>query len=131
VCIWNMRDGSAKVLKDNFLIFWSVRFSSNGQFVATGNYDGTLRTWNVRTGQLVRRWTGHKGIVRSVTFTPDGMGLVTGDRDGIVKWWDVSPLGNMPSESDGEPEATKILECKGHSTVCLVLSLIYPLTNFR
>lgn len=120
VCLWNMRDGSAKVLTDNAHIFYSVRFSSNEQVVA-GDSDGIIRAWDVRTGQLVRRWIGHKGTVWSVAFTLHESGLVSSGNDGVVKCWDVSPLGII--QSGGEPVATRILECDDR-TVCLVLSLI-------
>jgi len=53
VCVWNTRDGSARVFAVECLIFWSVRFSPNGRFVVAGNSDG-LRIWDVRTGRLLK-----------------------------------------------------------------------------
>jgi len=111
VHMWNMRDGSARVL--NFSdrdtdIFWSVRFSPSGQLVVAGDDDGDLRIWSVRTGQLVRRWTGHKYTVWSVAFMAEGKILVSGGDDGVVKCWDVGSL-----RSGGEPVATKILKYGG------------------
>ena len=125
VCIWNTRDGSAKVFMDGTEVVWSVRFSPNGQFVAAGDSDGVIRTWDVRTGQLVRRWTGHKSTICSVAFTPDGKVLLSGGNGGDVKYWDVSSLG-----IGGEPVPTKVLGCKDRA-VCRVLTFILvPLANF-
>ena len=121
-----MRDGSAKVFTDNADLFYSVRFSPSGQFVAAGNSDGMMRTWNIHTGQLVRRWTAHKGTVWSVAFTPDGKGLVSGGRDEALKCWDVSSLGIV--QCGGEPMATKILECKGHRVRPVLFSILLPMT---
>jgi len=122
VHVWNMRDGSARVFTDDAVIFWSVRFSPSGQFVAAGDIDGDLRIWNVRTGRLVRRWTGHEGSIWSIAFMTDGKVLVSGGKDGVVKCWDVSSL------SGGEPVATMILKYKGIA-VRLFLFISFPLAN--
>ena len=124
--MWNMRDGSERIFTDAFSS-WSVRFSPSGQLVAVGGSNGYLRIWNVRTGQLVRRWTGHRGIVCSVAFMAEGKILVSGSSDGVVKCWDASSLGIV--QSDGEPVATKILKYEG-KTVCLLLFNSFPVTNF-
>jgi len=126
VHVWNMRDGSARIL--NFTnrytdIFWSVRFSPSGQLVVAGDDDGDLRIWSVRTGQLVRRWTGHEGTVWSVAFMAEGKILVSGGNDGVVKCWDVGSL-----RSGGEPVATKILKYGG-KRVRLLLFISFPVTN--
>jgi len=110
VRIWNMRDGSARVFAENTHFFESVRFSLNGQYVAAGNNDRMLRVWDVRSGRLVRKWTGHQDDVQSVAFTPDGRGLVSGGCDRVVKCWDQGSLGMV--QSGGVPVATKILDCK-------------------
>jgi len=130
VHMWSMRDGSTRVLnfadRDNNLGFWSVRFSPSGQLVAAGDTDGDLRIWNVRTGQLVRRWTGHKGIVWSVAFAAEGKVLLSGGEDGVVKCWDASSLGIV--QSGDEPVATKILKYEG-KTVRLLLFNSFTITN--
>ena len=106
-----MRDGSERIFTDDAWSFWTVRFSPGGQLVAVGDSDGYLRICNVRTGQLVRRWTGHKGIIWSVAFMAEGKVLVSGGNDGVMKCWDVSSLGIV--QSGGEPLATKILKYEG------------------
>jgi len=130
VHVWNMRNGSARVLNftDNTFVFWSVMLSPSGQLVAAGNTDGDLRIWNVRTGQLVRRWTGHEGTIWSVAFMAEGKVLVSGGDDGVVKCWDASSLGIV--QSDGEPAATMILKYEG-KRVCLLLFISFPLTNIQ
>jgi len=119
VRMWNTRDGTARVFNYASNVVWSVRFSPSGQLVAAGE-TGCLRMWDVRTGQLVRRWTGHGGSIRGVAFMSDGMELVTRGSDWVVKRWGVSSLATVQY---GEPVASKILKCEGGS-VCLVLSFI-------
>ena len=125
VHMWNMRDGSARILNfsDRYTdSFWSVRFSPSGQLVVAGDSGGDLRIWSVRTGQPVRRWTGHEGTVGSVAFMAEGKILVSGGDDGVVKCWDVGSL-----RSGGEPVATKILK---HG-VRLLSSFLFPSQTSR
>jgi len=61
-------------------------------YVAAGHSDGEIRIWDVLTGQLVHKLTGHQPWVECVAFTPDGTGLVSGGGDGAMKCWDLSPL---------------------------------------
>ena len=123
--VWNMRDGSARVLnftdRDINLSIWSVRFSPSGQLLAAGNTVGALGIWIVRTGQLVRRWTGHKGIVWSVAFMAEGK-LLSGGDDGVVKW------GVNSLQSGDEPVATRILKYEGIG-VRLLLFVSFLVTN--
>jgi len=121
--MWNMRDGSAGFFTDGTFSFWSVRFSPSGQLVAAGNTVGALGIWNVRTGQLVRRWTGHKGTVWSMAFMSEGRVLVSGGDDGVMKCWDASSIG-----IGNEPVPTKILKHEG-KRVCLFLFVSFPVTN--
>jgi WD40 repeat protein len=122
-----MRDGSSKVLTDNALSFRSVRFSPNGQYVAAGNEDHVFRIWNIRTGQLMLRWTGHQNAVQSVAFTPDGKGLVSGGYDKKLKYWNISPLvsaraGLFDTTADVEAVNEEVLEFAGHTVCCYIIT---------
>jgi WD40 repeat protein len=97
VRIWNVRDGSSKVLKEENIVDWPMymcaKFSPNGRLVAAANKDGFLRIWDSRTRQLVGKWHGHKNVVSSLVFMPDGKGLLSGGLGSAVKYWHVSTIG--------------------------------------
>ena len=59
-------------------LVWSVAFSPNGQTLASGSQDRTIRLWNPNNGNLVRTLTGHRDAVNSVAFSPDGRTLASG-----------------------------------------------------
>ncbi|MEH1998012.1 MAG: hypothetical protein V7L00_04430, partial [Nostoc sp.] len=49
---------------------FSVAFSSNGQTLASGSSDNTIKLWDVRKGNLLQTLTGHSYSVHSVAFSP-------------------------------------------------------------
>ncbi len=68
----------------------SIALSPNGQLLAAGAADGTVRLWNSRNGKLVRTLRGHHEEVLSVAFSPDGKELLSGSRDGDARIWNLS-----------------------------------------
>ena len=67
----------------------SVAFSPDGQTLASGSSDETVRLWDVKTGQHRQTFRGHTREVQSVAFSPDGHLLASGGSDETVRLWDV------------------------------------------
>jgi WD40 repeat protein/ABC-type dipeptide/oligopeptide/nickel transport system ATPase component len=65
---------------------YSISFSHDGQALATGSDDKTVKLWG-KDGTLIKTLAGHKGSVRSVSYSPDGQMLATGSDDKTVKLW--------------------------------------------
>ena len=70
----------------------SVCFSPNGQILASGSRDQTIRLWNVANGQVLRALHQHTGWVTSVCFSPDGQILASGSVDRTICLWDVADV---------------------------------------
>ncbi|MEH2163789.1 MAG: serine/threonine-protein kinase [Nostoc sp.] len=68
----------------------TVAFSPNGQILATGSDDNTIKLWDVNTGQLICTLVGHSWSVVAVAFTADGETLLSASCDKTVKLWRVS-----------------------------------------
>jgi WD40 repeat protein len=67
----------------------SVGFSPDGQTLASGSRDNTIKLWDVNTGKELQTLTGHSNLVLSVGFSPDGQTLASGGVDQTIKLWDV------------------------------------------
>jgi WD domain, G-beta repeat/Pentapeptide repeats (8 copies) len=62
----------------------------DGEWIASGHDDGSLRLWEVTSGLDIQRLHGHQRRVRSVAFSPDGRLLASGANDNTVRLWDVA-----------------------------------------
>jgi WD40 repeat protein/predicted Ser/Thr protein kinase len=88
--VWDLTSASGPLTLTNGPSVWTVAFSTNGQSLATGGYDGTTRIWNVINGNLERKLPGHTAAVYSVAFSPDRPRLATGSADGTARVWDLN-----------------------------------------
>jgi len=70
-----------------------VAISSDGQFALSGSWDGTLRLWDLNTGNTTRRFVGHTKDVLSVAFSADNRQIVSGSRDKTINLWNT--LGQL------------------------------------
>jgi WD40 repeat protein len=68
----------------------SVVFSPDGTKLASGSADGTVRVWDMATGQVEHTLEGHSDWVWSVAFAPDGSKLASGSDDRTVRVWDMT-----------------------------------------
>ena len=105
---------------------WTVAFSPDGQFLAAGDGEGTVKIWDVQTQQVTAQLEGDTVAVYTVIFSPDGKTLATAGYQGHIKLWSVSNselLGTLKNRDtvhtlDFSPDG-KVLANTGHSTVTL------------
>ena len=66
----------------------SIGYSPDGNTLASGSDDRTIKLWDARSGELLRTLEGHTSFVESVAFAPDGNTLASGSWDKTIKIWD-------------------------------------------
>ncbi len=111
---------------------YTVAFSPDGRYVATGSFDNTIKLWETATGKEVKTYggaQGHQKMVLSVAFSPDGQLLASGGADNTLKVWDVpldAPLRSLKN-ADAVQAVTlnpdgKLLALGGKDGVVKILS---------
>jgi WD40 repeat protein len=73
-----------------------VAFSPDGHRLATINLHGSVRLWDVVTGQEAISLRRHFSQGCSIAFSPDGRYLVGGDLEGSLKIWDAGERERKP-----------------------------------
>ncbi len=72
---------------DNWIC--SIAFRADGQQLASGSADRTLKLWEASTGSCIQTLEGHTNWVMSVVFSADGQYLASGSADHTIKLWEV------------------------------------------
>ena len=68
---------------------WSVAYSPDGQYLATGDTKGDILLRRMTDGQSIRRLKGHNGWIVSLAFSPDGKTIASSSCDCTAKLWDI------------------------------------------
>jgi glucose repression regulatory protein TUP1 len=68
-------------MRDGEIFFRSVAWSPDGQWLAAGTEDKTVKVWNVATGQRKPDFMGHEMDIYAVDYSKDGRYLVSGSGD--------------------------------------------------
>ncbi|MCO6439472.1 MAG: protein kinase [Phycisphaerae bacterium] len=68
---------------------YSAAFSPDRTRIATSHTDGSLRLWDLETGQLLRELSGYVRGITASAFSNDGRWLVGGGRDHVLRLWDM------------------------------------------
>jgi WD40 repeat protein len=69
---------------------WTIAFSPDGQMLASGSEDQTIRLWNARDGTCLTVLQGHTGGVTSVNFSPNGQILASASDNSSIRLWSVA-----------------------------------------
>jgi WD40 repeat protein len=68
----------------------AVVFSPDGRRALSASQDGTLRLWDLRSGNCLRTLTGHTGKVTAAAFAADGRWGFSASADATIGIWDLA-----------------------------------------
>ncbi|MBL9172662.1 MAG: protein kinase [Verrucomicrobiales bacterium] len=102
-----------------------VTFSSDGRMLASGDYEGGLRFWDVQRGiQLARQ--DRNGAILSMAASPDGRWIGIGTRTpsgGAVRLWNTGSLDSEPVEwTVGRPVTALWFPPSGQTVLAVTLN---------
>ena len=86
--LWRAVDGGRYYQLDMSGVM-RVAFSKDGDILATGSYDHTVRLWRAADGAFLKTLVGHGDYVTDLAFSPSGELLASGSYDGTVILWGV------------------------------------------
>ena len=75
-------------LAGHSLVVHGIRFSPDGQYVATTSFEGTVKIWSVEPPPPYVSLEGHEQTVWTAAFSPDGRQVATGSLDQTARIWD-------------------------------------------
>ncbi len=67
----------------------AVAISPDGNYVATGSRDKTIKLWDRATGLEVKSFLGHAHTVNDLAFSADGKWLLSSSADFTARFWSV------------------------------------------
>ncbi len=66
-----------------------LKFSLDGQMLASGSADRRIRLWNPATGKIIYTFDGHQEAVTAIEFMSNGKILVSASADRTIRFWDL------------------------------------------
>lgn len=91
--LWHANSGQLQALLDTDDCR-SLAFSPNHRILATANGPSEVTLWELATGTVRGRMTGHAKFVADVAFDLDGGMLATGSADSTIMLWEI-PSGRV------------------------------------
>ncbi|HEY9599911.1 MAG TPA: WD40 repeat domain-containing protein, partial [Cyanophyceae cyanobacterium] len=78
---------------------YAIAITPDGQLMVSGGNDRIITIRHLKTGRIIRTFTGHTNSIYSLCLSPDGQTLVSGGRDTTLKIWDFSTVNKYSSIS--------------------------------
>jgi WD40 repeat protein len=74
----------------------SLAFSSQGEWLASGDESGFIQLWDGRSGEPLRRFPAHPGsAILGLAYQPGTSNLASAGEDGVIRLWKALPAVNQ------------------------------------
>jgi WD40 repeat protein len=91
---WDLRTGKRRHLAKAQGVFTALALMPDGQRLAMGFMDGTVRVLDLTGEGAIRLLGSHEALVASLGVSPEGRYIVSGSADQTARLWDVSTGGS-------------------------------------
>jgi WD40 repeat protein len=79
----------------------SLAITADKQTLVSGDNDGTIKIWNLPTGELQRTFEGHRSSITRIVISKDGQMFISGSMDRTIKIWHL-PTGRLQQTLNGK-----------------------------
>ncbi len=73
----------------------ALAISPDGRWIAAGGLSTRCFIWDSTASDVVRKLSGHAGLVRAVAFSPHAKSLFTGGLDGTIREWSLDSFTTL------------------------------------
>jgi WD40 repeat protein len=100
---WNLTGSGEKlILAGHAKSIYGLAFSPDGKLLASGGNDQVVKIWDPKTGQLRKKLSEFRYVLKDVAFSADGRMLATADGSGTIQIWDVASWQKLAAPTDPE-----------------------------
>ena len=100
--MWNLETGEVpRTLKGHSEVVSSVAVTGDGKRAVSASYDGTLKVWNLETGDS-RTLQGHSDVVHGVAITADQNRAPSASGAKTLRVWDLETGESRSLEGHSE-----------------------------
>ncbi|KAG1743345.1 WD40-repeat-containing domain protein [Suillus paluster] len=87
-----------------------IALSPNGNIIGNGSDDGKVRLWDVETGKVIAKWTGHMRVW-SVCWSADGerVACASSLEGGTVRVWDIESRRTVLTIKTGHESVWQVI----------------------
>ena len=116
---------------------FSVVFSPNGEYIASGSKDHTVRLWDIKTGKMtVKSFEGDiVECATSVSFTCDGKYIIFVSRNSIIHLWNIETdemvLKALPRQDEDFGVKCAVISPDGMYVACGLGAMDVRLWNIK
>jgi len=82
-------------LQHELVYVTALAISPDGRWLAAGGLSTRCLVWDVTAPDVVRKLSGHDGLVRAIAFSPHAESLFTGGLDGTVREWSLETFTSL------------------------------------
>ncbi|XP_041448778.1 WD repeat-containing protein 5 [Drosophila obscura] len=118
------------ITDDDNPVVGHAKFSPNGKYILTSNFDSTHKLWNYEKSKVLRRYTGHKNesycLNANFSITA-GMWIVSGSEDKSLCIWNLQS-SELVQKIDTNGDLVICTDCHPKENIIATGSLVKPFT---